>query len=280
MAIALLLPSAARGALEGRGEVRLGVQHLDYAEYAGAGSTSLDREAGWLPAFSGELELRGGRWLGRASARLALGSVSYHGHTQSLTDPNLDGLPLRSTTDATFVSGELQGGAFLDDARRLALFVALGARRWTRDIRDATVIARDGTPAAVLGLSEIYSWFELMAGVRWTFLERPRMAWDAEARLVRTAGAEVSVDLARAFGVDATARLGLGARTGWRLGTTYRHDVTPTMFLVASAWAEGYAFGASGLYLFQDAGGVTQAIAEPRSDTVSAGLEVGVGGRF
>lgn len=280
IALALAVPAAARGDLDGRGEVRLGVMRLDAAEYGGAGPASLDREAGWVPAVSGELTLRGARWFGRAGARLGFGTVRHRGETRSLADPTLDGLPLRTTSAATFVSGEVEGGGFLDAGRRLAVFAALGARRWTRDVRDATVVARDGTSAAVLGLSEIYSWFELQAGVRFTLLERARLAWDAEARLVRTAGAEVSIDLARAFGVEETARLGLGARTGWRTATTLRHDVAGATFVAVSLWVEGFAFGASGVHVFQDASGATQAISEPRSETVLAGLEVGVGGRF
>jgi hypothetical protein len=280
IALAALLPASARGELAGRGEVRLGLQRFDYAEYGAPGAASLDREAGWLPAVSGELELRDDRFFGRAAARLSLGTVTYRGQTQSLGDPSLAGLRLRSTTGTSFVSGELQGGVFVDGARRLAVFAAVGARRWTRDIHDATVVARDGSTVFVLGVSEIYSWFELQAGARFTVLERPWLAWDAEARVVRTAGAEVSVDLARAFGVEDTARMGLGARTGWRLATTFRHDVTPALFLAASLWAEGFAFGASGVAVFVDAGGTAHGIAEPRSETVMAGLDVGVGGRF
>jgi hypothetical protein len=278
IAAALLAPCPARGELEGRAELRLGLLRFEYAEYGG--SVSLDREMGWVPAVSGEAELRGQRLFGRAAARLAQGNVTYHGRTQSLADPNLDALPVRSKTDVSFVSGELQGGAFLDGARRLGVFAAAGARRWTRDIRDAAVTARDGTPALVMGLSEIYSWYELQAGARWTFLALPRAAWDLEARLVRTAGAEISVDLARGFGVGETARMGLGARTGWRAATTLRQDLEPAVFLVVSLFAEGSAFGASRPFVFQDAGGTTRALSEPRSETLGAGLEVGIGGRY
>ena len=41
-----------------------------------------------------------------------------------------------------------------------------------------------GPDAAVRisGLSEVYTWCELQAGIRWTFLERSGTTWDAEAR--------------------------------------------------------------------------------------------------
>jgi hypothetical protein len=279
LAVLLVAPTSSRAEPDGRAELRLGLLRFEYAEYGDRGA-SLDREMGWVPAVSGEVELRGSRLFGRAAARLAQGNVTYHGRTQSLSDPNLDALPVRSKTDVSFVSGELQGGAFLDGARRLALFVAAGARRWTRDIRDAAVTARDGTPASVTGLSEIYAWYELQAGARFTFLALPRTAWDLEGRVVRTAGADISVDLGRPFGVDGTARMGLGASTGWRAATTLRQDLEPGVFLVVSLFAEGYAFGASHLYVFQDAGGTTRAISEPRSETLGGGLEVGIGGRY
>lgn len=279
LAAALLAPGAVRADPEGRAELRLGLLRFGYAEHGDPGP-ALDREAGLVPAVSGELELRGSRLFGRAAARLAQGHVTYDGRTQSLGDPALDGLPIRSKTDVTFVSGRLEGGAFVDAGRRLGLFAGAGARRWTRDIRDAALLARDGTPVTVAGLSEIYSWYELEAGVRWTFLSRPRTSWDLEVRGVRTIGPEISVDLARGFGIDETARMRLGARTGWRAGTAFRQDVEPGVFLVIALFAEGYAFGASGLHVFHDADGVARAISEPRSETLTGGLEVGVGGRY
>src|SRR5690349_23217816 len=84
LAAVLLFPAAARAELGGRGELRLGLQRFEYAEYGGPGSASLDREDGWLPAVSGELELRQGPLFGHAGARIGFGSFAYHGHTQSL----------------------------------------------------------------------------------------------------------------------------------------------------------------------------------------------------
>lgn len=272
-------PGPARAVPDGRAEVRLGVQRFDYAEYGGAGEL-LDKETGFVPALSGALELRFDRLLAGASVRLAHGSVDYDGHTQGSGDPNFDGLPLRTTTDTTFISGALEGGVLVDPARRVALLVAVGGRRWTRDIRGATVVSRTGQPAEVVALSEIYAWYELGAGVRVLVLDRPGTSWDVEARLTRTAAAEISVDLAGPFGVDQTATMGLGARTGGRIGSTFRHDLQPGTFVVAGLWAERYAFGASGPFVFVDGGGVTRAISEPRSRTYGLGLDLGIGGRF
>jgi hypothetical protein len=132
----------------------------------------------------------------------------------------------------------------------------------------------------VVGLSEIYAWYELGAGVRVTVLDRPGTSWDVEARLTRTAGADISVDLAGPFGVDQTARMGLGSTVGGRAGSTFRHDLQPGTFVVVGLWAERYAFGASGSFVFVDGGGVTRAISEPRSRTYGVGLDLGIGGRF
>jgi hypothetical protein len=284
-------PARAEGP-RGFGEVRVGLMHFDYAEHDAAG-TFLDGEKGWVPALTGELELRGEQLFGRALLRYAKGTVSYDGHVQSAGDPlspYVDGLPVQTDSDATFLQGELQGGVLLGPAKQVAVFGALGARRWDRDIQSATVISRpippglppplppggapNGLPVQISGLSEVYSWYELQLGVRWTFLSRPGTSWDVEARLVRTASPEIKVDLTPFVGAPASTTLSLGATTGWRLGSTFRHDLNPRgLFLAANAYLEGYSFDASGVdpvYL----------IMEPDSTTVNFGLEVGIGGRF
>lgn len=261
----------ARADPRGQLDVRAGLLRFDYEERDPAG-TFLDGEEGFVPSLTIEGELRFERIFTRAMFRLAKGSVSYDGHVQS-ADPAADGLPVRTTSDATFLQGELQVGGFLDPGERVALFGALGARRWSRDILGTNVVDRNGVPRAISGLSETYSWFELQLGLRWTFLQLPRTSWDLDARVVRTAGAEISVDLSP-FGGPSDVTMGLGARTGWRLGTTLRQDVGHgNLFVAASAWAEGYAFGQSDV-------NQTFQILEPDSSTVNAGFEIGLGGRF
>ena len=255
----------------GRLEVRAGLLRFDYEERDPFTKAFLDGEEGFVPSVTLEGELHFDRLFTRAMFRLAKGSVDYDGHVQS-TDATLDGLPVRTTTDTTFLQGELQAGGFLDEGRRLALFVALGARRWNRDIQGTTVRSTANVPTQISGLSEVYSWYELQAGARFTFLALPRTSWDLEARVVRTAGAEISVDLSP-FGGPSSVTMGLGSRTGWRAGTTFRQDLNGSLFLVATLWAEGYAFGKSDV-------NTTFGILEPDSSTVNAALEVGIGGRF
>jgi hypothetical protein len=268
---AILVAVPARAAPAGFAEIRAGFLRLDYEERDAAGAF-LDGETGFVPSLAAEAELRGDRVFGRAALRIARGTVDYDGHTQSATDPALDGLPIRTQSDASFLQGELQVGGFVDDRRRVALLGALGARRWGRDILGTTVLLPSGASVPVSGLSEVYRWFELQAGVRWTFLSRPGTTWDLDGRLVRTAGAEVSVNLAP-FGTASTATLALGSRTGWRVGSALRHDVGAGLSLAVNGWAERYAFGASAV-------DPVHGILEPSSETLGIGLEAGLGGRF
>jgi hypothetical protein len=255
----------------GTAEVRIGLMHFDYEETASG--TFLDGEKGWVPSIVGELELRGDVLFGRAMVRLAKGTVGYDGHVQA-ADPTLDGLPVQTDSDAFFAQGELQGGVLVGPAKQVALFAALGARRWDRDIQGTTVISRTGVSTPISGLSEVYSWYELQLGARWTFFSRPGTSWDVDARLVKTASPEIEVDLSPFVGTPTTTTLSLGETTGWRLGSTFRRQLNPNgLFLAVNAYLEGYSFGASGVdpvYL----------ILEPDSTTVNFGLEVGVGGRF
>ena len=267
VAIAFAAPARAAESSNGFGEVRLGLMHFDYAEYENG--MFLDGEKGWIPSVTGELELHRDRLFGRVMLRYASGSVDYNGQTQS-------GTPLQTQSDATFLQGEVQVGGFVDPAKRLALFGGLGARRWTRAIQDT---------AQASGYTEVYSWGELQAGLRWTFLQKPGDSWDVDARLVRTFNAGISIDLTK-FGIQpGNPSLDLGAETGWRIGSTFRHDLGASRLVLAvSAWAEGYAFGRSEDIQIYDPsappGLQNQLLHEPDSKTTNLGLEVGIGGRF
>lgn len=255
-----------------RVEVRLGAMRFDYEERDPAGRF-LDGETGFVPALTGELELRGERGFVRGLLRYADGTVDYDGHAQGNAD--VDFLPVKTESGASFLEGEVQAGALLGPTRSVALFGALAARRWGRDIRDATIVGRSGNPTRILGLTETYGWFELQAGLRWTLLDAPRAAWDVEARVVRTAGAEMELDLDR-LGGRGGLTFSLEPRTGWRLGSTYRHHLGPRAFLSAGAQVERYEFGASAPV---DVGG-GQLFYEPDSETLNVLLELGAGVRF
>lgn len=268
-------PARAEPGTDGRFEVRAGLLRFDYEERDR--NAFLDGEEGFVPQLTVEGEVRVDRFFGRAMFRLAKGSVDYTGSVQS-TDASLDGLPVQATSDATLLQGELQAGGFLDEGRRLALFGAFGARQWTRDIQGTTVTSRTNVPTQISGLSEVYTWYELQAGARWIFLERAGTGWDVDVRLVRTFAANISVDLSP-FGGPSSVEMGLGSRTGWRVGSTFRQDLEGTLFLAATVWAEGYAFGRSDVHTVTaplGAGGIL----EPDSSTVNVALELGIGGRF
>jgi len=279
VALALAVAPAGAARAAGNAEIRIGLMHFDYSERDPAGAF-LDGEKGFVPAIVGEAELRGDLLFGRALGRFAKGTVSYDGHVQAvdpttgLPDPTLDGLPIQTDSDASFAQAELQGGVLVGGAKQVALFGAVGLRRWNRDILNGTVVSRTGVPTTISGLSEVYTWWEVQAGARWTFLARPGTSWDVDARLVRTVSPEISVDLTPFVGVPTKTTLSLGATNGWRVGSTFRRDLNPHgLFISVNAYAEGYSFAASAV-------DPTFGIFEPDSSTVNLGLEVGVGGRF
>jgi hypothetical protein len=250
----------------GRAQISLGLQRIDYEERAPRG-TFLDGETGWLPTLAAAVEVRGGRAFFRAAARLTRGALDYDGRVQG-GDGTVNGLAALSTSDARFVGAELQGGAFLDAQHRLLLMGGVATRRWDRDIHATEVVSRTGVLVPVSGLSEVYRWYELQAGVRWTVLARRASEWDLELALVRTADPRIAVDL---FGRE--VRLRLGARTGFRVGTTFRRDLSRAAFLSVAWHADSYAFGASAVDL-------ASGVLEPDSTTWTASLEAGAGVRF
>jgi hypothetical protein len=250
-----------------RGELSAGFMHFDYEE--NANGVFLDGETGFVPSVRGALEVRRSVLFMRFSARLAGGDVDYDGHVQG--DPVVDGLPIQSTSDARFLQGEAQVGGFVDHARRVVVFGALGWRRWDRDINGTTVVGRDGLTYAVSGLSETYSWYELQGGIRWTFLATPRTEWDVDARVVRVTSPEISIDLGQELTLD------LEPTVGFRGGASFRYLLAHDRFLSVAVEAESYAFGRSDLV---EIPGTGIFILEPDSDTQNVSLLVGFGGRF
>jgi hypothetical protein len=150
------------------------------------------------------------------------------------------------------------------------LFGALGWRRWDRDIQGTTVVGRDDVTYAVSGLSEVYRWYELQGGVRWTVLASPYVELDVDARVVRVTSPEIDIDLGQEVTLD------LQPRFGFRGGATLRLMVVPDRFLSVAVEAETYEFGRSDLE--EIVPGVL--IFEPDSDTQNVFVQVGFGGRF
>jgi len=250
----------------GRAQISLGAQRIDYEERTPRG-TFLDGETGGLPTIAAAVEMRRGRAFVRAAARLTRGALDYHGRVLS-SDGSVDGLLARSTSDARFLADELQAGAFLDAQHRVLLMGGVGARRWDRNIHSTEVVSRTGVLVPVSGLSEVYSWYELQAGARWTVLARGPSEWELELAVVRTADPRLALDR---FGKE--LRLHLGARTGLRGGMTFRRDLPSGAFLSIAWHAESYAFDASAV-------DPTSGVLEPDSTTWTVSLEAGAGVRF
>lgn len=259
-----------------RGELSAGAYRLDYAEYAPDG-TFLDGEEGWMPSLSGALELGGRRGFFRASAQLASWTVGYDGHVQStdpVLGPQVNGLPVKTTSDALFGLFRLEAGGFVEPTGRLALVGGFAARTWHRDIRSTYVVPRGGgAPVPVSGLSEVYTWYELQAGLRWTVVRAGRSELELEGAIFRTMWGTMEVDLGTKVALD------LGDRTGFRGGGTYRFALGGPVHLLVRAGAESYHFGQSPVVLL-DPANPASGIIEPRSDTTTVSLEAGVGMRF
>jgi hypothetical protein len=280
LAVALALGVPARAAAQPlqeekavRGEIAAGFMHFDYEEHANG--VFLDGETGFVPSVRGSIELHRRALFLRFAAGIAGGAdVDYDGFVQAFDpntgqpDPIRDGVPAQSTSGFRYLQGEVLVGGFLDPARRVVLFGGLGRRQWDRDINPTTAIGRDGAPFAVGGLHEVYSWWDLQAGVRWTFIVTPRAEFEADFRLVRTAAPEIEI--------EDQVSLDLGAAFGFRGGAAARFLIAGKTFLSVALEAETYEFGRSDLVPV--GGGFL--IAEPDSDTQNVSLLVGFGGRF
>jgi hypothetical protein len=179
----------------------------------------------------------------------------------------VDGVWYHTTSDATQLEGRLEVGGNVDPARRAALFVGVGARRWRRVIHDGSAVGRDGLVYAIQGYAETYRWGEVEAGARYAVLDRRTDVWDVELRAVQTFAPTLDVDY-----LGAPVSLALGPRLGWRAATTLRHVFAPGSYGVVSLWAEGYRFGASSVDPAYN-------ILEPDSESYRVALEVGFGFR-
>ncbi|HET8541845.1 MAG TPA: hypothetical protein VFL83_18350 [Anaeromyxobacter sp.] len=261
-------PPAAGPARKRLVEVSFAPFHFDYEERQGG--VFLDGEKGGiLRALAAAYEVDGTHLFGRVSARVGVGTVAYDGHIQSL-DPAWNGLAMTTESDAAFLQGEVQMGAFLDAGRRFALSAAVGARRWKREIQSKMVtLPSTGETRLVLGLDETYRWFEVQAGLRAVVVETRAVEATLEARLVLVAYPSMTVTLP---GV-ADVKLKLAPQAGWRLGGNGRFAISKRGFVMAGAWAEAYSFGASTL-------DPTYGVYEPPSTTRNVGVEVGLGKRF
>jgi len=259
-------PARAERDLWGHAELRAGVVLLDYLETLDG--QSLDREQGVVPALAAEVEAGWRRAFGRLALRFAGGSVDYSGQVQDPNDPGsaIAGVWAHGQSIATQLEAHLQGGALVDPAHRVGVFAGAGLRQWQRSIQSTTV---NGYPVA--GLNETYGWWELELGARVAILADARDDWEVEAAAVQTVAPRIQVSYQ-----GSNLTLDLGARLGWRAGTTFRHEFAPPLFVVAGLWGEGYRFGASAP---KPVGGGLE-ILEPDSRTFRFGLELGVGARF
>ncbi len=267
-AVAALLAAPALAAPAVRGSVEGGfsLARLDYVE-RGPTDSVLDRESGLLPAATLALELHPSRWSARVSASAGAGDLRYAGRTQS-PDVSFDDLPVETTSGARVLALELQGGAFVDPGRRLALYAGAAYRAWQRRIASTTVVSRSGSVARVPELDEEYSWFELLGGVRCTLSRTWLGDWLLDARLSRVIGGRVVVDLPAE---DAT--LHPGDRFGGRLASAFRFSLASGWSLLVEAHWARWRLGASPV-------DPRSLLYEPESESRTVGLDTRLVAKF
>jgi len=235
-------------------QVSAGVMGFSYKEYADSGAL-LDREDAMLPGVTGELGHRIGPWRISASGSFFSGTADYDGQTQA-------GVPAKTDTDEQLWSAGVRLERRLEiGTASLSPYVGFGYHEWQRDIKNGRTV--NNTP--VTGLLEVYSWktAELGALLRFnTWWEGLEGAVDA--RVFRTFAPELQVRLP---GATRDTTFDLGEETGGRLALlgTYRLDAR--LRLRIEAFYERWSFGKSP---------VVSGFLEPRSDTQTAGLLVGL----
>jgi hypothetical protein len=191
------------------------------------------------------------------------GDVRYDGQTQS-------GQPVRTRTDERIIDGALTaGGAFRAGERlRLRLYGGMGYREWHRDIHST------GTAS---GLDETYAWWYALAGGTALYRQTRSTEWGVDARLLRPLDPELRINFP---GDLDTARLDLGARTGYRVALAWRRDLSERFRVEVTPYYEYWSLGRSGTVPLERNGTAIGNLYEPRSETRNVGVAVNVSRRF
>jgi hypothetical protein len=235
-------------------QVSAGVMGFNYKEYDDRG-VLLDREDALLPGISGELGHRVGAWRISASGSFFSGSADYDGQTQA-------GVPAKTDTDERFWSAGVRLERRLElGTASLSPYLGLAYHEWRRDIKNGRTV--NNTP--VSGLLEVYSWKTAELGALLVFNTR----WEGveialDARVFQTFAPELQVRLP---GATRDTIFDLGEETGGRLALLGTYPLKPRLHLRLEAFYERWSFGRSP---------VVNGFLEPRSDTQTAGLLVGL----
>ena len=235
-------------------QVSAGLMGFSYKEYSDTG-VLLDREDAWLPGVTGELGHRMGAWRISASGSFFGGTADYDGQTQG-------GVPAKTNTDEQLWSAGLRlERRFEIGTASLSPYLGLAYHDWQRDIKSGRTV--NGTPA--IGILEVYSWGTAELGaLLWFGGGGEGLEGGIDARVFRTVRPEMQVRLP---GATRDTLFELGEQTGGRLALLGTYPLHARLRLRLEAFYERWSFGRSA---------VKNGFLEPRSDTQTAGLLVGL----
>ena len=235
-------------------QVSAGFMGFSYKEYADSGAL-LDREDAWLPGVTAELGYREGAWRISASGSFFSGTADYDGQTQG-------GVPAKTNTDEQLWSAGLRLERRVEiGTASLSPYLGLAYHEWQRDIKNGRTV--NNTP--VTGLLEVYSWKTVELGALLRFNTR----WEGveialDGRVFQTYAPELQVRLP---GATRDTFFDLGEESGGRFAVLGTYPLKPRLYLRLEAFYERWSFGRSP---------VVNGFLEPRSDTQTAGLLVGL----
>ena len=235
-------------------QVSAGVMDFSYKEFSSSGAV-LDKEDAYLPGITGDLGHRIGAWRISVNGSFFSGSADYGGQTQA-------GVPANTNTDEQLWSAGLRVERQIQmGSASLSPYLGLAYHEWRRDIKNGRTV--NNTP--VTGLLEVYSWKTAELGaLLWFGAGSGGLQAGIDARVFTTVAPELQV---RVPGTGRDTLLELGEETGGRVALLGTYPLGARLRLRLEAFYERWAFGQSP---------VRNGIFEPRSETQTAGLLVGL----
>lgn len=255
----LLLPLSLTAKAESQFSIEPSLLHFDYTEFSITGSV-LDKETGWIPGVQLQIDTSlNEQWTLGLELSAYDGNVDYNGQTQA-------GAPYTTSTDETL----FRFGAHIKTPLSTYTSLVVGAKynEWERNVNGNN---------GVLGLLEIYRWWELSAGTAIELWKKDTQSWQAEATVFRTIRPTIHVDLSSAnFG---KTDLNLGTDWGGRIQFAWAQQKASNWQYGFNIFYEVWDFGRSGSKA--TSGGINSVfVSEPRSETRHSGVRLLAGFKY
>jgi len=232
--------------------------YFDYTEFS-TSDQILNREHGGLPGVTTKLSYSiNPDWLISVYSSYYKGTVKYTGQTQK-------GIPHITTTRTGLfrLGGRVEKNIF----KNIHLFIGTQIHEWERDIQDNNVI----------GIYEIYKWFEHSIGISTEIFFSKEALLNIEASYLATTNGTIDVDLSRVdFG---SARLDLGNDSGLNLNLSWKRARENGFYYGLSLFFESRNFGRTNTKKTQG-GSRMVFVTEPRSEMRNRGATLNTGYYF